>query len=236
MIISSSRSFIFIHIPKTAGEAITTALRPAMKRGDVVIENRLRVVINRVIDPSYRIVGAVDKHSSASSVRDTVGSDVWESSWKFAVVRDPVERMASLYTYLQRVRTNRESRRLRNLWYVTPEGRHRDSRNWAGTRALEATNSFSDFIRHPLMIDTVSTRTQASMLCDSDGNLLVDFVARFDRLSGDFSIIAERVGLPHSALPVHNSAGVARPEISSADSQWLKKRYADDYRLFDFGI
>jgi hypothetical protein len=51
---------------------------------------------------------------------------------------------------------------------------------------------------------------QSDFIYDEDGQLLVDFVGRFERLQADFDIICRRLGMPPTQLPHVNHAAAHR--------------------------
>jgi hypothetical protein len=82
MLLSERCSFIFIHIPKTAGTSITAALK--------------------AVDPSAvtHLAGLPStKHVTAVQVREAYPE--FSRLFSFAILRDPYERFCSLYRYLK---------------------------------------------------------------------------------------------------------------------------------------
>ncbi len=65
------KNTIFIHIPRTGGTSIESAAGISM--------------------------GNEDKHLSASEIRENVGEEFWENAFKFSFIRNPWDRMISLY-------------------------------------------------------------------------------------------------------------------------------------------
>ena len=79
MFISHKTQSIFIHIQKTGGDAIETAVR----RDDPAIE----------VD---RLAGR--RHPFARDVRAAVGPELWSTYFRFAFVRNPWDRLVSWYS------------------------------------------------------------------------------------------------------------------------------------------
>lgn len=84
MIYCKSKRLIFIHIPKTAGSSIQQAITQAATFG---------LASNRIAN-TEGLVG----HLSAKSVRRILGETEYKRCWSFSVVRNPWDRMVSLYT------------------------------------------------------------------------------------------------------------------------------------------
>ena len=54
---------------------------------------------------------------------------------------------------------------------------------------------------------------QSAMLYDSDGNLLVDFVGKFEHLKQDFETVCQHLGFADSSLPHVNSSDKKSREL-----------------------
>ena len=77
---------IFVHVPKCAGTTINIAILRAINGGKP--------------SPEFRLIGQ-GSHPFAKVVRELVGKKSWANCWKFGVVRNPWERMVSLYAFLR---------------------------------------------------------------------------------------------------------------------------------------
>lgn len=236
LIISSSRKFIFVHTAKTAGDSITEALTPHLRASDFVVRNDFQIWLRRLRRQDPPAFAVLAKHSPAAEIRAAVTPEVWEASYTFAFVRHPFDRTVSFYNFMKKKAEDRRRLQLRNVWYATPPGRSGDPRAWAGGKAFAATNSFSEFIRHPALDDAAGMQPQATFLCDHDGRLIVDFVGRFEQLDVDFGTVQDAIGVPRSPLPRRNSSGwrAGSVELSADDRAYLAERFADDLARFGY--
>jgi hypothetical protein len=233
MIISHSRRFVFVHIHKTAGESISEALLPYVARGDLVLGTTLRGELNNAwYDHRY----GLQKHSGAKKIRRYLGDAVWDDYLKFSFVRDPFDRVRSLYFYFERMLAQRRQRSLRNALLWLPGMAFRDPLKWPGVQAYLETASFSEFIRHPKFSPAVvGARRQSDILCDRDGRLLMDVVGKYETLQEDFAGLAARLGLEGAALGWRNaSRNRSAAPAEAADRAHLAEMYRADYELFGY--
>jgi hypothetical protein len=234
MILSHKRRFVFVHIHKTAGEAVTMALLPFLGRGDLVLgTTRLGRIRNLV----YRHRFGLSKHSKAAKIRDYVGNSTWEESFTFALVRHPFDRARSLYRYFDMVSAARAEPGLAGLAFRLPGLSRGDPLNWPGLRAYRETTSFSEFIRHPGFRGDMGGRSQRDALVDGEGRLLVDFVGHCERIDADFAEVTERIGVRGAVLPRHNVSagkGAASVALTDDDKAALAELYAADLEMFQF--
>lgn len=237
MIISHSRRFIFIHIHKTAGESISEALLPYLSRQDLLLGTTLRGELNNAYcNRRYRL----QKHSGVRKVRNFVGEEAWADYLKFSFVRDPFDRLRSLYFYFEKMVARRRKPHLRNALLWLPGTDFRDPLKWPGMQAFLETDSFSGFIRHAAFSTNImGARPQSFLLTDTDGNLDVDFVGKFENLAEDFAAIAARIGLDGAGLG-HRNASRNRAAIpdpaEAADRALVAELYARDYALFGYPL
>lgn len=128
-----------------------------------------------------RALGIRFQHLTAQELREKLGDDRWESRYTFSFVRNPWDRAVSLYHF--RVKTNQ-----------TGLGDHPiPFADWA--RAC-----FRDrdprFLNKPKMF-----APQTDWLAGPNGEIDVDFVGRFERLSDDFEVVCEAIGRDGLSLP-----------------------------------
>ena len=92
--ISFQKQFLFVHIPKTAGNSIQSILQD-YSEDEIVALRSEQDGIERfgVRNPNYKI----KKHSTLAEYRDALGEERFRSLYKFACVRNPWDRMVSYY-------------------------------------------------------------------------------------------------------------------------------------------
>ena len=163
MIVSSGKCFLFVHIPKTAGSSIFQALKQYNDAPDTN-ENRhfdLLAICERYAHLGFHS-GCKD-HGRIQRLNHPLGP--LGHFFKFAFVRNPWDRVVSMYGYL-----------LQN-------------------RELTEDISFHEFVmkrhRHPFGL----YREQVNFLEDQKGELAVDFIGRFENLQKDWETVENRIGM-----------------------------------------
>ncbi len=105
--ISVQKRFLFVHIPKTGGNSLQGLLKKYSE--DMIVSTAAHhdgIERFEVRNCNYPI----KKHSTLSEYKNVLESELFDSLYKFAVIRNPYERMVSYYfsPHFSRDRWDRE--------------------------------------------------------------------------------------------------------------------------------
>ena len=180
---------VFVHVPKTGGTAVARALYGTDGIG----------------------------HRTALEVRDEVGENAWRRAFSFAVVRDPVDRLASAFHYLAAGGSNRLDARFRD-------------------RVLEGYSTLDAFVAGWLTARSSRTqvhfRPQSDFVLDATGAVAVDRLVRYDDLEDGYEAVRRETGV---GGPLRRAnAGPPRPAVrlGRRAADVVRSVYASDVDLY----
>jgi hypothetical protein len=178
MAISHKYRVIFIHIPKNAGCSIEESFEIAHR--DFRTENReiLQGWIHSEDLKSHGFLSPTLQHLTANDLRKILPDETFNSYFKFAIVRNPWDRMVSQYLF------------------------HRKFYHLIAKKEADEDLSFDEFLRN---LNSFVMQEQFEFVTDDNGESLVDFIGRFENLENDFKIICKRIGISERLLPHTNT-------------------------------
>ena len=207
MILSHKYRIIFVHIQKTGGNSITSLVQK--------------------LDPDCWAYLALPeelhrtKHCFATDIKRQIEPRVFDRYLKFCTVRNPYDRMISLYLKL----TN-----------------NRRKGNDVKQAVTSRVRSFEEFLalprNHPCGLFERFYVDQLEYMMNPDGTMLVDEVLRFENLERDFTRLAERVGLP-TRLPHLNKSRRRtdyRRYYNPNLRDIIRRRFDRDFDRFGYGF
>ena len=101
MILSTGRSYVFIHIPKTGGTALSLALEARAKADDIMLGDTPKARRRRHRVQDVRTSGRLWKHSTIADIEGLVPAAELRGLFAFTMVRNPWDRAVSYYHWLR---------------------------------------------------------------------------------------------------------------------------------------
>lgn len=180
-------SFIFIHITKTAGTSIGNAIGLPVKH-----------------------------HLTAKEVIAKIGKQQWNVAYKFTFVRNPWDKLVSLYEYRRKKdKTKLTSRNIPfNHWVKLTIGPDSDPYYYNNVKSFQP---------------------QVEWLKDDEGVIAIDFIGKFESIHTDFEQIRHTIGtseeLPHLNATTRSNY---RDYYDNETRQIVASWYREDIETFAY--
>jgi chondroitin 4-sulfotransferase 11 len=218
-------AFVYFVIQKVACTSIKTALLPLFHLDtspfEVTRQNGSRgVQVHRLFDKSRF---QVEKNEFLSRL-----DEEYRDHFKFAFVRNPWDRLVSCY-----------------FEKIDDGSRYQDLNPPGEEDRFYPRMPFAEFVEavHATPDERANHhfRSQHTTVCDSGGQVMADFVGRFENLREDFALVAERIGAPELELP-HRLKSRTRGERQYRDlyderlKRLLYERYEKDVETFGYSF
>ena len=216
MLLSHRKKFLFIHIAKTGGTSVRSALQKYRWRdpyyAPIWLASKLSGMAN------HELAIKLPRHSKAIAAKEMLPREFYDSLFKFAFVRNPWDLQVSSYHHIRRERPQ----------LMTPN------------------ESFAEFLYRKFDPDRewqyhldTSITPQSNYLVDLNGELIVDFIGHYETLQQDFVHCCKTIGIPKVELPHKRKAGdrLAYREYYTPETQALiEKVFARDIELLGYSF
>ncbi len=209
MIYSSSHNFVFVHIAKTGGQSIKQALLPYRELGKKTRVARLMSKLPLRRDPAEL---HYPPHVSAQWLRRRIGAERFDKAFKFAIVRNPFDRLVSSYEYIRQ-----------SDWHHAHEAAKR--------------MGFKEFLKYQKRRNLSYFRPQLYYLSDSHGKLMVDKIYRFEEFGGVLEDVCARIGIPKPESVPHKNSSKRASLASYYDEETIemvRRNFGADLKAFGY--
>lgn len=226
MILSHTHKFIFLCNGKTGTSSVETALARYQEGKEFEVG----------VEGLY-----TERHVPPATLRAQLGSDVWEKYFTFAFVRNPWDWFVSQYFWNWRAPqlSKRELLRrpvttLRAYWQDKEEKRRRREVEIFSPTDIRETY---DLLRRYRAVHQADSLFQYNYVYSPEGERLVDFVGRFERINEDFSRAMDHLGLderlPHRNTTSHRDY---REYYTTETAELIGDLYQADINAFEYTL
>jgi hypothetical protein len=148
-------------------------------------------------------------HISVRRIRPHLDDELWRSYFQFGFVRNPYDRFVSTCFFL-----------------------HRNNPQFAAA----ATVNMKQSLKNRSFRERVLVRPQSQQLTDTDGQLPLDYVGRYESLQSSYDEICERLGFRTQSLSHENASqhGACTVYFDEELQQAVAEFYASDLQLFNY--
>jgi len=225
MIVSLTRPFIVISIPKTGSVSVTHSLR----RYDLGIKKACELTGGSPKHETQFMTTQYPYHITAAELKHKLG-DRYAEALTFTFVRNPWDRIVSFAHYGKRMRKEESfpcfiKRCLASSGKMPFFSRLKPT----GTRENVSRNSKS-------CSESPLPAPQLSWVQDKNKKIIVDFIGRFEKLEEDYATVCNKIGIPVPKLP-HANKSQHKHYTEYYDDETreiITEAYKEDVEYFDY--
>lgn len=213
MILSRGRHFLFIHIPKTGGTALSLALEDRAMKDDILVGDTPKARARARRQRDLPAKGRLWKHATLADLDGLVTPAELGGFFVLTLVRNPWDRMVSYYHWL------------REQGWDHPAVR------------LAKTAGFADFLAAPETRATFARWPYGAYLRDAEGTERCDLFARLEHLDADLAPFEAHLGFALTPLPRANASRRGRdwrPYYDTATHDLVAALCAEDIARFGY--
>lgn len=215
MLLSHRYNFLYVHIAKTGGTSMRSALNKLRWRDPMYY---LMFPCHKISNLcGHQIASKLPRHAGVIAAKEMLPNDLFYQLFKFAFVRNPWDLQVSSYHHIQRERAD----------------------------LLKGINNFNEFIQYkfdpsrPYIFHfDIATKLQSDHLIDLSGKIAVDFIGRYENLQEDFITVRKKIGLSELTMPHKRKATTRNKDYrgyyNNASHDLVAQHFERDIRLLKY--
>jgi hypothetical protein len=213
MLVSYSKKFLFLRVPKTGGTSISAALLPYHNFHERKLYARVIRRLPFVPTPYQFEAFNAHPHWCMLKAKRVLPEEILDSFYKFSFIRHPVDWQISIFKHILRFE------HLRDFATEFAEVyKHR---------------SFADYIRWRIDHGPIP---QVTLMIDEDGQFLLDYVGRFENLNRDLMKVCQTINIAPPTLDrLNQNPHDQSVVINSALFKLIYDAYHVDFETFGYG-
>ena len=222
MPINREKELLFIHAPKTGGTKIEEVLGMKYAGDDPIVSSEKLYGFVRIYDELYEL-----QHLTYKQILDfkLLDKSLFNKCYKFAFVRNPLDKVVSLYFWMGYKYFSRFEDFVEFLY------RKEGKPDVRGT--VENYMSFDWFINSPFITP------QHKFICNNRGKIMVDFLGRFENFSADLAELLDNLEVKYDEKLLSEKVNSTKHEkytvyYNKKTRDMVKSIYKKDFEIFGY--
>ena len=147
-------------------------------------------------------------HGTAREIKNYLGGSIWDSAYKFPVIRNPWDWQVSIYTYMLKWKTHHQHKFISKI------------------------KSFDEYISWRRQENFCS---QSCFLTGDSGNIIVNDIFRFESINSDIQRLESHIGCNIHLKKLNQSRSDSRRQYYSSESrEMVGKFFREDIDRFGY--
>lgn len=238
MLVSHRKKFIATKGKKTAGTSVESFFeRYCMPEGTWVEEHRRPEHVSESGIIGYRGRAAKSStwrnHMSAKDIQKLLGQDTWDEYYKFTVIRNPFDKMVSLFHWLEKRKEIYSLKRKGQALFTKVSSLGNPIDRISGKTEIDR---FRSWLR---LGGTVNDQGTYRI----DGAECLDFYIRFEDLAGGIRQVCDHLSIPYNLddLPqfktgIRKGRRLVHEYYDDETEQLLRDRFEWEFRTFEYDM
>lgn len=231
MLISHRKKFIYLKTVKTASTSVELYFEPyCMKKGEWIFSHGREEYISKDGIIGYRGADSTGKkwynHMPAYEIKNKISKDIWDTYYKFCVIRNPFDKLVSAFFYFEK--DKEESSYFSNLLTnIRRIGKNKQRLKSEDREVL--INNFRSWVKSGDVFVDNDKYTMDNQLC-------VDYFIKFEDLHGGVKHVCDQLCLPFDLQKLPRLKVTSRDNGFGLNEFYDKETEEMVYQLYEFEI